>query len=259
MKRLPGLVIALLTLPGIAVVLPAAEPPGPNAGLIERELTQARQTVERLSAKIAAAPQTEAAYSQRGDAYFFLGQFEAAISDYDKLVELDPTVDAGHWRRGIAYFYAGQYAEAAGQFERYHSFDNVDRENGIWRYFSQSRASGRDIARKGLLKYEKDDREPFPAVYRLFAGELDDAAVLKTIDTVKLSEDAREQRQFYAMLYIGLNAAVEERNDAARVALRKAVDNRWGPAAGYGPHYMWHVGRLHLQQLEDAAAKTKSP
>ena len=78
--------------------------------------------------------------SQRGDVLFFLGDFKEAVADYEEMVDLDPQQGDSHWRRGIARFYAGKAKEAAQQFEAYHSFDDIDRENGIWRYFSQYRA-----------------------------------------------------------------------------------------------------------------------
>ncbi len=174
------------------------------------------------------------------------------------MVELNPDLDASHWRRGIAWFYAGEFKKAAGQFERYHSFDDVDRENGIWRYFSQHRAYGAEKARAGLLKYRKDDREPFPSVYQLFAGKTKPAEILTGIREADVSADEREKRLFYAQLYIGLNHSIEDETEAARAALREAVANRWGPTAGYGPTYMWHVGRVHYDLLrEKAAAKLK--
>ncbi|MBI1348959.1 hypothetical protein GC163_22025 [bacterium] len=210
---------------------------------------QAQELIADTSKQLATQPQSLRLYSQRGDGYFFLGKFSEAVRDYDKMVELNPEEDAGHWRRGIAYFYAGRYPDAAGQFERYHSFDNVDRENGIWRYLSQHKAYGREKAREGLLKYEKDDREPFPAVYELFAGRITPAAILKGIADAEISAEEREKRLFYAHLYIGLNEAVEDRPETAKQHLEKAVANTWGPKAGYGPHYMWQVGRLHLNLL----------
>ncbi len=198
---------------------------------------------------VAADPQNVNGYSQRGDARFFLGQFAEAVADYDKMVELDAELDDSHWRRGIAWFYAERFDQAADQFERYHSFDDVDRENGIWRYLSQYKAKGQETARKGLLKYKKDDREPFPSVYRLFAGEIEPESILDAISKAKISDEEREKRLFYAELYIGLNAAVDDQPDVARTHLREAVKNEWGRTAGYGPHYMWQVGRLHYELL----------
>jgi lipoprotein NlpI len=211
------------------------------------------QRVEKLNAAIAANPETIDLYSQRGDALLFLGRFAEAAADYDRMVELDAARDASHWRRGIALFYAGQYDKAARQFERYHSFDNVDRENGIWRYLCQVKADGLEKARAGLLKYEKDDREPFGDVYKLFAGTIEPEAIVKRIDQADISDTEREKRKFYANLYIGLWHAAHDRPDQAEPFLKAAAANTWPANAGYGPHYMWHVGRVHYDLLTNAA------
>lgn len=206
--------------------------------------------IEKLTAVIEANPREVTLYSQRGDALFFLGDFTAAVADYSRMTELDPSLDGSHWRRGIALFYAEKYDEAAAQFERYHSFDNVDRENGIWRFLSQTKASGLKVAREGLLKYEKDDREPFPDVYRLFAGTITPDGVLQNIADAKVSDVEREKRLFYAHLYIGLYASVTDNPELASTTLDASVNNTWGPTGGYGPSYMWHVGRLHAIGLK---------
>ncbi len=219
-----------------------------------------KKSIDETTTAIAKTPDQGDLFSRRGDAYFFSGEFTKAVEDYSTMVKLDPALDTSHWRRGIAYFYTGQYAEAAGQFERYHSFDNVDRENGIWRYLSQVKALGREKARAGLLKYAKDDREPFPAVYELFAGRTTPEAILQGIAAAPLSAAAREPRLFYAHLYIGLNEFIEGRETSAQEHLDKAVRNTWAPTAGYGPHYMWEVARVHEEQLRKAAAeKPKAP
>ncbi len=217
-----------------------------------------KDRLARLTKAIAAAPTTVDLYSQRGDTQFFLGEFASAAADYDKMVELAPAEDAGHWRRGIAWFYAGEYEKAAGQFERYHSFDNVDRENGIWRYLCQRKAFGLEKARVGLLKYEKDDREPFGDVYRLFEGKITAGELLDKIRLAKISETEREKRLFYAELYVGLNEAVEDRTDSAKAHLAAAAKNTWGEKAGYGPHYMWQVSRLHAEVLAKPAVPEKT-
>ena len=219
------------------------------------ELTKSLEKSQAEATKaIEANPKNINAFSRRGDAFFFLGKFDEAVADYDQMVKLDDSQANSHWRRGIALFYAGKFKEAAAQFESYHSFDQVDRENGIWRYLSQYKAHGRDKAREGLLKYEKDDREPFPAVYKLFAGTMKPEEILERIEAAEISKDEREKRLFYAQLYIGLNHAVEGDAVAAQRHLRLATLNKWGPAAGYGPNYMWHVGRLHEQLLRTKPA-----
>lgn len=213
--------------------------------------------VKKLTVQIEASPKALDLYSKRGDAYFFLGDFDKALADYEQMVKLDETEAPGHWRRGIADFYAGKFKAASDQFELYHSFDDVDRENGIWRYLSQVKAFGRDKAREGLLKYKKDDREPFPDVYQLFAGKLTAEEILKKIRDAKLDDDEREKRLFYAELYIGLNFDVEKDPQQALTHLQAATATQWPRKAGYGPNYMWHVGRLHAIQLQQQLQKQK--
>jgi lipoprotein NlpI len=200
---------------------------------------------------IAQAPTETEPYSRRGDALFFLGRFQESLADYNRMVALEPNLADSHWRRGIACFYAQEFEQAAQQFQRYHTFDDVDRENGIWRYFSQFKAYGRDHARQQLLNYQKDDREPFPALYQLFAGAAQPQAILQRIEQAQLSDDEREKRRFYAELYIGLNYAVEGDSVSALTHLRRAVTNGWARQAGYGPRYMWHVGRVHYELLAE--------
>ncbi|HET6423872.1 MAG TPA: tetratricopeptide repeat protein [Planctomycetaceae bacterium] len=244
--------VAIVALAGIAF----ADPPIAAEKLTTMQ-TAWKKTIDESSAAIEKSPEEINLFSRRGDAYFFAGQFDKAVDDYSTMVRLSPEVDGSHWRRGIAYFYAGKYDEAAAQFERYHSFDNVDRENGIWRYLSQVKAVGREKARAGLLKYAKDDREPFPAVYELFAGRITPDAILKGIAEAKISDKEREPRLFYAQLYIGLNEFIEGREKTAQEHLDKAVRNTWAPTAGYGPHYMWQVARLHEELLRTKAAKSE--
>ena len=216
--------------------------------------------VSSLTAEIEEKPDSVSLYSQRGDAFFFLARFKEAVADYEKMVELDAAQDSSHWRRGIARFYAEEYQKAAHQFEIYNSFDDVDRENGIWRYFSQYKAYGPKKAKEGLLKYKKDDREPFPSVYQLFSGELSAEMVLAGVKDAEIPKAERAKREFYAFLYVGLNDALEGRDAAAIQSLRAATANTWGPEAGFGPNYMWHVGRIHYELLlkkREAAEKKK--
>ena len=191
-------------------------------------------------------------YSRRGDLHMFLGKFAEAESDYKKMSMLNPDLDASHWRLGIAMYFAQHPEDAAAQFDKYHSFDNVDRENGIWRYLSHRAAFGKEKAREQLLKYEKDDRPPFREVYQLFEGTMTADQVLQSISP-DLPESSRQSRLFYAQLYVGLNDAVEDKPESALKALREAVKNDWPREAGFGPDYMWHVGRLQYLRLKSAA------
>ena len=215
-----------------------------NLELIE-SLTRQLEATKAIDSSAADAVSQ---YSARGDVLMFLGDYRKAESDYLAMVKLKPAIDESHWRLGIAMFFAKHPEQAAEQFDKYNSFDNVDRENGIWRYLSHYRAFGRDEAKKQLFRYEKDDRPPFKEVYRLFDGGLTADDVLTAIPDDLPAAD-RESRLFYSHLYIGMNQVVEGDADAARTSLRAATLNSWPGNAGFGPHYMWHVGRLQYLEL----------
>lgn len=258
MKSKTFLMLAFSCVSGWCLVhagMPDDRPPDVSkTDSLEQQIAEAsRRTIRESTKRIGIDPADVNSWSRRGDAFFFVGKFDKAVYDYERMVDLDASLDHSHWRLGIAYFYAGRFNDAAGQFERYHSFDDVDRENGIWRYFSQYKAYGAKRAQEGLLKYKKDDREPFPSVYKLFDGRATPKHVLVQINDSNLSSTEREKQLFYANLYIGLNEAINGRVEKAQRHLQLSTDNTWGPKAGFGPHYMWQVGRLHLKKLKASA------
>lgn len=214
-----------------------------------RMLTGYREAIVKLTEQIADNPENVELYSRRGDARFFTADFSGAVADYDQMLKLDESLKSSHWRRGIALFYDKKYEAAAAQFEAYHSFDNVDRENGIWRFLCLYKARGAAAARETLLKYEKDDREPFPVIYRLFEGSLTTRQLQDEFAARELTPAQRMQQSFYIDLYAGLFEDVEGRPETALPALKRAAANTWAPRAGYGPRYMWQVGRLHRDLL----------
>ncbi|MCH2201298.1 MAG: hypothetical protein MK102_04985 [Fuerstiella sp.] len=191
---------------------------------------------------------TVSIHSRRGDACMLLREYKQAVEEYRAMVKLQPDLDASHWRLGIALFFDGQPETAAAQFDKYHSFDDVDRENGIWRFLCHYRAFGAERAAKELLRYDKDDRQPFPVVYQLFDGSVTPEEALKQIPE-SLPASERDKRLFYTELYIGLLKTVQHDNAAARKALWNATSRQWPRTAGFGPNYMWHVGRLQFDEL----------
>ena len=216
-----------------------------NTELIE-SLTKQLKQKEKIDPAAADAVNQ---YSARGDVLMFLGEFEKAEADYQTMVRMKPDLDASHWRLGIAMFFANHPKQAAAQFDKYNTFDNIDRENGIWRYLSHYRAFGKDEAQRQLLRYETDDRPPFKEVYRLFDGSMTAEEVLKAIPDDP-GAASRDSRLFYSHLYIGMNQVVEGKTDDAKISLETATLNTWPRKAGYGPDYMWHIGRLQYLELQ---------
>jgi lipoprotein NlpI len=192
--------------------------------------------------------------SRRGDTRVFLGNFSGAIADYEGMISQDPAQDAPHWRLGIAYYFDGRFPQAAAQFEKYHAFDNRDRENGVWKFFSQARADGIDTARKGLLRYTQFDREPFPSVYKMLAGEMTPAEVLAEVNQKGLQGDTRVV--FFAKYYAGVMESLSGRKAEGLKLVEEAVALFNPDSAGRdGPGYMWHSARLHAAQLAREAGR----
>ena len=258
-----------ICLPMITVVMTclsvsATDEPSPR---VDAPLTDSeRQAIESRYKNVLATvprpavqgPNAANVYSVRGDANFFLGRFKNAVDEYELMVKVDPRLDKSHWRLGIAYFFADQPQKAVEQFEKYQSYDDVDRENGIWRYLSQFKATDGKTAKRELIRYEKDDRQPFPTVYKLFDGSVTPKQALSAIPE-NLRESDRDSRLFYTELYIGMHLVVQDKPAKAKAHLVRSVQNKWPRTAGYGPRFMWHVGRLQLDLLNKAAeAKPES-
>ena len=205
--------------------------------------------ISELTKKLATKGEDLSALSQRGDAYFFRGNFAASLRDYQKMCEVSPDTEPGHWRLGLVQYYAGEFETSTKFFDRFFKTDDVDREGGLWKYLAQAKGEGPEKAKAGLLKYTKFDREPMPTVYRLFEGTITPEELLKTVDEKKLAENERQKRLFYIELYIGLWLDAHKQPQDALPHFRAATANKWPRDAGYGPNWMWHVARVHYELL----------
>lgn len=209
--------------------------------------------IAELTKKLEAKSDDLASLSKRGDLHFFRGDFKDSVRDYEQMCEVNSEMEASHWRLGIVYYYAGQPEKSAKLFDRFYQTDDVDRECGLWKFLGDAKAADPQKARERLLKYSKSDREPLPSIYRLFDGTSTPDELVKSFRDAKLTEPIREQRSFYVELYLGLWHDAHGRTKDALPHFFAATANAWPRSAGYGPNYMWHVARLHYEQL--AAAK----
>ena len=230
----------------VPTFLIAAEPPIP---MDERATMLAAFTlqIEKLDAAIKASPDSVALYSKRGDAHLFLAHFSEAVADFEKMIALDPAQDAPHWRLGIAYYFTGEFAKSARQFVKYHDYDGGDRENGVWKFLGDVKPLGLENARREMLVYTRFDREPFPALYAMFAGEKSGGDVLAEMKAKSLADNATVM--FFANYYAGLYEDILGHRDKALALLREAVAGGWTHRGNSEPAYMWQVARLHYEKL----------
>ena len=230
------------------LVSPAAEPIWPDwrNPLIFKFVHELKEADDA----VAKEPNAKQKYSMRGNLHLFLGQFPEAIADFEKMIALDPSEDAPHWRLGIAYYFAGEYAKAARQFEKYDVYDgHHDRETGIWHFLAQVHTEGLEKARTGMIVYKEFDREPFPALYEMFAGRRTPDDLIAEVQQKNLA--SHPQVGFFAYYYAGLDELVLGHKAHAIELLRKAVDLMPNPDTVY----MWNVCRLQWEQLVTEEAR----
>ena len=219
-------------------------------------LTGFEKTVAECTAELAENPTRVSLYSQRGDAHLFLGRFAEAVTDFERMIALDPSQDAGHWRLGIAYYFANRFRESARQFEKYHTYDGRDRENGIWKCLADAKLHGIEKARSQMLEYSRFDREPFPALYEMFAGRKTADELFAELEAKKLGNDLLVQ--FFAHYYVGVNEDLLGRSDSAQEHLTKAVKLFADRNLPGGPGYMWQVATLHHESIAKRATAPSS-
>jgi len=224
----------------------AGEPPIP-ADTRSAMISAFEKSRAEADTALASDPSSTEWLTRRGDARLFLGDPKGAVADFEKEIALDPSRDAPHWRLGIAYHFAGDFAKSAKQFEKYHAYDGRDRENGVWQFLANARVVGIEKARAAMLEYTRFDREPFPALYEMFAGKRTGADVLAEMEKKGLAEDASVM--FFAHYYIGLNDDLLGHRDATREHLAQAVALSLKSGARGGPGYMGQVARLHYEQM----------
>lgn len=54
----------------------------------------------------------EQTYNNRGIAYAKKGQYDQAISDFNKVLEINPGDANAHWNRGYAYYFKREYKKS---------------------------------------------------------------------------------------------------------------------------------------------------
>ena len=74
------------------------------------------QAISDFNKAIEINPRLADAFYNRGNAYFKKGQPDKAISDYNKAIELNPKLAMAYYDRGIAYQFKGQYDQAISDF-----------------------------------------------------------------------------------------------------------------------------------------------
>ncbi len=76
------------------------------------------KAIEDYTKGIEINPKYTAAYTYRGVAYGNLGQWDKAIADYSKAIEIDPKYTVAYYNRGVAYSNLGQWDKAIAGYSK---------------------------------------------------------------------------------------------------------------------------------------------
>ncbi|GAB6392387.1 MAG: tetratricopeptide repeat protein [Treponematales bacterium] len=74
------------------------------------------KTIAACTDAIRLNPHDAAAYYQRGDAYYDINNYDAAITDFTQAIRLNPNYDKAYHLRGVSYFIKDDYDAAITDF-----------------------------------------------------------------------------------------------------------------------------------------------
>jgi tetratricopeptide (TPR) repeat protein len=89
-----------------------------NRGFAYCEIGQYDQAISDFSKAIEINPRLAPAYNNRGAAYLYTAQYDQAVSDLSKALEIDPRLAHAYNNRGWAYIKMEQYDEAVSDFNK---------------------------------------------------------------------------------------------------------------------------------------------
>ncbi len=102
----------------------------------ERALNDFRGAIEPLGKSIELPPSTPSqqawAYRLRGDCYTKLEQYDNALDDYSKALELLPSASYSYKRRGFIYYKINEYEEAIADLNKAVELNPDDSSNVTW-------------------------------------------------------------------------------------------------------------------------------
>jgi lipoprotein NlpI len=202
--------------------------------------------LKELNQAIIDSPKKSVLYLYRGSLLFRTGKVRESLTDFDKVIELDPESKPHLWQRGIALYYAGEFEKGKEQFEVHKSVNPNDVENAFWHFLCAAKLDGVESAQKHVLLSGFDQREPLMEVQKMIVGELTVA------DVLAVTERGNDSTKFYGYLYLGLYEDVKGNKQVSEDYLKKCV------AVEY-PGYMQDVAKLHLQALRKEGGKESPP
>ncbi|MBT5708661.1 tetratricopeptide repeat protein [Verrucomicrobia bacterium] len=213
-------------------------------GYIFQYQREYQKAVDDFTKVVELDPSSVDAWQRRGEENFKLAKFKDSVADFEKVVTLQPQRKPYHWQLGISYYYTGQHKEGQALFESHQTVNSSDVENAVWHYLCVANALGVDEAKKRLLPIPNDTRVPMMQVYALFGGKGTEENVIEKAHEGRVIGGARSRQIFYAHLYLGIYHEILGNDEKAYDYIKKAAQQ-------YKENgYMGQVARAHKIWLD---------
>jgi lipoprotein NlpI len=248
MKKSLILILSLVPLWSVVFAQELPISPEEEAAMIRK----GKLMIEKLDKAIEQDPTSINLLKRRGVVQLEIGHFEAARKDFEAIIELDPTREAPLWERGIVEYFLGRWDEASDQFAKYYEVDPRDREDGLWKFLADVHRVGIDRARAEMLEYKEFDRQPFPGLYAVYAGQITPEDFTAEVHARSLNRSPLVD--FNTHYYLGLYEDLFDHREAALEHLGAAVALfNADTALDGGPGLMWQIARLQFNALRETA------
>ena len=120
------------------------------------------------------------AYGNRGRAYNHKGEYDRAIDDFSKVIEIDPDDAEAYYNRGLAYAHKGEYDRAIADFNKAIELN----PNDVAAYHNRALAIGRQAAKETeerLIQEAKETEERLKQSHEEQLASISDPAKINKI------------------------------------------------------------------------------
>ncbi len=207
----------------------------------ERDYEEAIKTVTKM---MELAEDDQGGYRVRGELNYMAGNMAEAVTDFDKVIELNPGLKPGLWQRGLALYYLERYEDGIEQFEVHQTVNGQDVENAVWHFACRAKSSSLEEAREQLIPIQNDTRVPMRQIHQLYAGTMKPEEVIAAAEAGSPDQRKLAQNKYYAYLYIGLyfDASGESEKAAEYMDLAAAEDHQMSKRT-----LMGQVANVHIK------------
>jgi tetratricopeptide (TPR) repeat protein len=206
------------------------------------KLDEAEQSYQQV---VVAAPYLAAGYAGRGRVAYARGEYERAIEDLDRALELQPAATSLHHRLGMAYRQAGRLDEAR---------DHLSKNTGVYLEFPDPLIqeagsllqSTQVYFNTGIIEVRQGNFDEAVRLFQLALEEQpDDALAAYNLGLALLKKGARQEGIEWLARSVEMDP--DFRNGHFNLAMMLAEDGQW-------PQVVEHLRQAHRIDPEDRIA-----